>query len=452
MTTPLRRLRSGIGAYILGAALALSALALQWIAYPLIGARGPFLFVLPILAVASASLGPGPAGIVLVAGLLNAGYWLGPGETVPADDGDRVLLLGYLLVGLALILWGERVRATRQRAATAEARLRVAQADTGIGLYEVDFETRTVFVAPAMTQLLGRPPCAERISLEEWVEMLPPDEVKKGSAALRQKLRDGVAGYEREHRIDLPDGRVRWLMSRVHIERGPNDRMRRVRGASVDITHRKELEAMLHQARDDLTLQVADLQRLHELSSELLELSVLHDQLQAILMALADFHGTRRGVVQVVSPQSGRLIVAASLGFGARACERMQQLPQDEDPGALATAQKQRTVVEDTEAASGTSRFRSFAFEEDFRSVHSTPLLTSSGDVLGVASVHFAHARAPSEREIRLGDICARRRRCSSNVHARWRRCTRPIVARTSFLPPSHTSFATRSPPSGRRP
>jgi len=41
--------------------------------------------------------------------------------------------------------------------------------------------------------------------------------------------------------------------------------------------------------------------------------------------------------------------------------------------------------------------------------VHATPLIGHDGDVIGALSIHLDEARAPTERECRLADICARK-------------------------------------------
>jgi PAS domain S-box-containing protein len=47
--------------------------------------------------------------------------------------------------------------------------------------------------------------------------------------------------------------------------------------------------------------------------------------------------------------------------------------------------------------------------EEDVRAVHATPLIARDGPVLGALTVHLDEARKPTEREIRIADICARK-------------------------------------------
>src|SRR5204862_6984457 len=99
--------------------------------------------------------------------------------------------------------------------------------------FEGDSAAGSVSASPTLAGLLGPPPVGGRMTLSQWVAMLPPAEVERGRLVLKQKLAEGAEGYEREHCIVMPDGRERWLMSRVHIERGPDGRALRIRGASV---------------------------------------------------------------------------------------------------------------------------------------------------------------------------------------------------------------------------
>ncbi|HEX6362824.1 MAG TPA: PAS domain-containing protein, partial [Albitalea sp.] len=296
------RQRSGAGAYALATGLAVAATLLHLAIAPWVGTRVQFLFFLPAIALAAAIAGRGPAVLILLAGAANSLLLL-PALSVPAGgtDASRLAVLAYLAVGLVLALLGSRVSVIGRRAAEAEERLRLAQEDAGVGLFEVDFGHKTVFASPVMAQLLGHTPVSGRLSLDEWIAMLPPDEVEKGRQVLRQKLAEGAEGYEREHLVELPGGRERWLMSRVHIERRPDGRALRVRGASVDITRRKEMDLLLRRTQDELRQQVADLQQLHEASSRLLDLPTLAAQLGLILGAVCDAHGARLGIVWLLS-------------------------------------------------------------------------------------------------------------------------------------------------------
>src|SRR5205085_4410640 len=69
---------------------------------------------------------------------------------------------------------------------------------------------------------------------------------------------------------------------------------------------------------------------------------------------------------------------------------------------------KERAVVEDVTTDERFARYRSMARKVGFRAVHSTPVLTRRGEVLGVLSVHFKTSRRPTNTEMLLADLCAR--------------------------------------------
>jgi PAS domain S-box-containing protein len=52
---------------------------------------------------------------------------------------------------------------------------------------------------------------------------------------------------------------------------------------------------------------------------------------------------------------------------------------------------------------------RELAKTEGVRAVHATPLISRDGEVLGALAVHLAAPRKPTEREVRIADICARK-------------------------------------------
>jgi len=147
--------------------------------------------------------------------------------------------------------------------------------------------------------------------------------------------------------------------------------------------------------------ELSDLHELHELSATLAGIPKLPDQLKLILATFVRMHGASKGLICTYQSRGGTLSVAASAGFGPRA----------EAGGAcgLAVAGRARVVIVDTDTDPRFAEFREQARAEGVRAVHATPLISRDREILGTLSVHFAQARRPSEREIRIADICARK-------------------------------------------
>jgi PAS domain S-box-containing protein len=148
--------------------------------------------------------------------------------------------------------------------------------------------------------------------------------------------------------------------------------------------------------------ELSDMHELHELSATLAGIPKLPDQLKLILSTFARMHAATEGVICTFQSRNGTLTVAASIGCGTESVGNACT------PG-LAFAERARVVVADTETDATTAEFREGLRAAGVRSVHSTPLISRDGEVLGALSVHFPVPRRPSEREIRIADICARK-------------------------------------------
>jgi C4-dicarboxylate-specific signal transduction histidine kinase len=88
---------------------------------------------------------------------------------------------------------------------------------------------------------------SEKLDFDRFRSRLHPDDRESVLKAVDSSLGTG-AEYQSEYRVVLPDGQVRWIAGRGHVEFGGDGQPVRMRGASVDITERKlaELEAARH--------------------------------------------------------------------------------------------------------------------------------------------------------------------------------------------------------------
>jgi len=441
------------------------ACALQWSVRSWTDARVPFIFFLPAIFVASALAGRGAALFVGAVGLVNGLYWMAPvGSPVVAAWGDRLALALYALVALLLATFGARLRASRARASAAEQRLVLAVEATGIGAFDIDLVAHTAWLSPALATLVGLPATAGSLPVDTVLKRLPPGQVRDSREFLVAQLRKRARSYEREVRIALDDGRPRWLLLRVQIA-WSGERATRLRGACVDITERKEVDALLERTQAELSQQVADLRGVHELSSRLLETSSLDEQLLMILRAVAGIHGARRGLVSLRTPGQQSMRIAASLGFDGPTLAQLAG-----EAGAcglacgLACLRETHVVVADTEAppdpgddamlAGYVARLREFGRVQDIRAAHSTPMIGPRGDVLGAITIHFDAPHEPTERERTLSDICARKaaifveRARAEEALAETRGRFQSVL--DSSAVPFVVLSALRDPPSGR--
>lgn len=110
--------------YVLGVGLSLFALMLQVGVSFIVGNRIPFLLFIPLVALAAAVLGSGPAAIVLLTGFLyGCSIFLPLGSLYVGAFRDQVSLALFVVVGIFFLYIGKKVRELVNRAVEAELAL-----------------------------------------------------------------------------------------------------------------------------------------------------------------------------------------------------------------------------------------------------------------------------------------------------------------------------------------
>lgn len=152
------------------------------------------------------------------------------------------------------------------------------------------------------------------------------------------------------------------------------------------------------------------MKRLHELPHQALRSASLETFLDKTLEATIALHGADFGNIQLYDPARKTLRIAAQRGFEPRFLDFFSVVDAHTGSvcGAALTAGK-RVVVRDIEAEPSLLPVLEEARAAGYRAVQSTPLLSASGEPLGMLSTHFRKPHSLPERVLRLTDIYALR-------------------------------------------
>ena len=176
---------------------------------------------------------------LVIWGLVEVPFFLGFTYTA------TVLAMGYELSN-------DMARAahlTRELKIT-EKRLNLAADSANLGMWEWDLNKDEIWVTPGRRAQLGFP-ISGRITSEQLVSRWHPDDRDKVRQAMKEAIENG-RGYDAEFRVVLADGNVRWVASRGRVHVDDRGKPMRLTGISLDITARKEAEAVARRQRDEL--------------------------------------------------------------------------------------------------------------------------------------------------------------------------------------------------------
>ncbi|WP_160939386.1 PAS domain S-box protein [Teichococcus coralli] len=177
-----------------------------------------------------------------------------------------------------------------------------------------------------------------------------------------------------------------------------------------EVGARLRAEAALRDSEARLAADLVGMQRLHDLHARLARETDLTAALREILQAACAFTRTDRGTVQLVSSDGDRLEIVAEHGYppGSRFVTHFRHEGFAAGCDA-ARRQRQRLLIEDTRTfvgLAGTADGEA-ALADGILAAQSTPMVTRSGEMVGVLSTQFRHPHRPAEEELRLVDLLA---------------------------------------------
>lgn len=130
-------------------------------------------------------------------------------------------------------------RNSEKKLRESEERLRLAASSAEAGFWDIILDTYRVWVNEGARNFYNFKR-GDTFHIDDFIKMIHPDDRNKVKNDILNSVHTGK--YSNEHRILLPDGKIRWIMGRGSIQNNKEEKPERLIGVSIDITNSKEIE------------------------------------------------------------------------------------------------------------------------------------------------------------------------------------------------------------------
>jgi PAS domain S-box-containing protein len=179
----------------------------------------------------------------------------------------------------------------------------------------------------------------------------------------------------------------------------------------LDVTRRVEAEdeiSGLREAQAALREELRNTKILNDLGSRFVSDDNVQTIYDDILTAAIEITGAKAGTVQVLDPETHELVILASRGFSKPTLDYFQRVKAGSDTSCgIALRSGERAYLNFDPASSEKSA--RLHVKDGVLSAQSSPLVTRSGDSIGMVSTHWGEPdHRLSERQLRFLDLLAR--------------------------------------------
>ncbi|MDG4595424.1 MAG: sigma 54-interacting transcriptional regulator [Candidatus Contendobacter sp.] len=192
----------------------------------------------------------------------------------------------------------------------SEERMRLAAAAANIGLWDWDIPRNVIWASDQARTLYGAQP-DELANFQRLIACVHPDDRTRVGDAIRNTFHHG-GEFREEYRVVHPDGVIRWLhvVGSCHLDAGGQPA--RMVGASLDITQRRDDEARLRNALEEVQRLRAQLQQENLYLQQEVKSSQGHGRIVGQSPAI------RRVLAQVeqVAPTASSVLLLGETGTG----------------------------------------------------------------------------------------------------------------------------------------
>ena len=153
-----------------------------------------------------------------------------------------IAAMSYEMSGdmLRAVQLARRLQASEADLRESQQRMDLAASAAELAMWVWDIVRNEIWITDKGRALFGFAP-SEKLNFDRFRSAIHHEDRELVHQAVENSLRTG-AEYEAEYRIVLPDGQVRWMAGRGHVEFNGDGQPARMRGASLDITKRKRAE------------------------------------------------------------------------------------------------------------------------------------------------------------------------------------------------------------------
>ena len=184
-----------------------------------------------------------------------------------------------------------------------EERMELAASAAELGMWMWDIVRNAIWITDKGRALFGFG-ASEKLDFDRFRSVLHPEDRESVLEAIENSLRTG-AEYRSEYRVVLPNGQLRWIAGRGHVEFNGNGQPVRMRGASLDISKRKQAELEAARQRNEMA-HLSRVTMLGELSGSIahelnLPLSAILCNAQAAQRIIANGHADLAEVREILN-------------------------------------------------------------------------------------------------------------------------------------------------------
>jgi PAS domain S-box-containing protein len=168
----------------------------------------------------------------------------------------------------AMLTAGRAATTPASKSGENEERYALAMESINENLYDWNVESDDVYLSPPLQRALGLP---ANVKLAEWAAVIHPDDRDHHSGAILAHFRGETPRLEVEFRYLAPDGSVRWGRQHGIGLRGPDGRVKRMVGATGDITEQVQRERQLQTAQAAAAAAERDVEQARQIMQTILD-------------------------------------------------------------------------------------------------------------------------------------------------------------------------------------
>lgn len=163
-----------------------------------------------------------------------------------------LMVLGFLMtVILALLRIISLKNIAEKKLLKSESRLALSLEGANLGLWDVDFVKKDVFLSSQISELLeyknGNP---FNLNFYNWKDFFHPDDIDQLMEVFQMHSKEVIPSFKSEIRIKTFDGEYKWFSMNGKIIEKENDHPARMIGILMNINFQKEFEEQLRIAKE----------------------------------------------------------------------------------------------------------------------------------------------------------------------------------------------------------